>query len=115
MKPIVLRSPAAKIDLSDIWIFIANDNIYGADRVLDAIDTRCHLIAAQPMLGRHRPDLGGHIRSHPVGEYVVFYRPIDKEIRSSAYCMGRETFRPFGPGQNHDLGNRDWAQNWSLE
>jgi toxin ParE1/3/4 len=37
MKPFVL-TPLAEQDLSDIWDYIANDNIEAADRVLDALE-----------------------------------------------------------------------------
>ena len=31
-------TPRAKQDLSDIWDYIADDNVEAADRVLDALD-----------------------------------------------------------------------------
>jgi toxin ParE1/3/4 len=34
------------------------------------------LLATQPLLGKFRDDAGPDLRSHPIGSYVVFYRPL---------------------------------------
>jgi toxin ParE1/3/4 len=38
------------------------------------------LLAAFPLIGRDRPELGPQIRSFPFDSYVVFYRPSDTGV-----------------------------------
>ena len=33
------------------------------------------MLLANPRAGRRRPELGGELRSFPVGNYIVFYAP----------------------------------------
>jgi toxin ParE1/3/4 len=70
----------ARADLDEIWLYIAEDNPSAADRFLDTLYERFLLLAGQPLLGRDRPELALNLRSLPVGNYVIFYRPIDDGI-----------------------------------
>ncbi|MGD1104127.1 MAG: type II toxin-antitoxin system RelE/ParE family toxin [Terriglobia bacterium] len=69
------RSSQAQRDLVDIWLYIANDSPAAADKFLDQIDTLCKLLSTSPLLGRSREELGRSLRSFPVGDYLIFYRP----------------------------------------
>jgi toxin ParE1/3/4 len=69
------RSSQAQSDLVDIWLYIANDSPAAADKFLDQIDSICELLSASPVLGRSREELGRNLRSFPVGDYLIFYRP----------------------------------------
>ncbi|MFG1378042.1 type II toxin-antitoxin system RelE/ParE family toxin [Xanthobacter autotrophicus] len=70
----VTRSPLARLDLVEIWTFIAADSERAADRMLDRIGEAAGILAVNPAAGRARPELGDGIRSFPVGAYVIFYR-----------------------------------------
>ena len=70
----------ARADLDEIWLYIAEDNIPAADRFFDTLHERFVLLAGQPFLGRARPELAPNLRSLPVGNYVMLYRPIDDGI-----------------------------------
>jgi len=70
----IVRSQAARLDLYDIWQFIAEDNEAAADRLIDRIDAVFRMLADNPQGGRARPELKIGIRSFPVGAYIVFYR-----------------------------------------
>ncbi len=74
--PTVLRTSQAEADLSDIFTYIAEDNLVAAENTLRLIGTKCALLAQTPALGRDRSDLHPRVRSFPVGNYVIFYRPI---------------------------------------
>jgi len=52
---VVRRTARAEDDLVDIWLYIAADNPDAADRLLEEIDRKCLLLAANPLLGRPRP------------------------------------------------------------
>jgi toxin ParE1/3/4 len=56
MKPFVL-TPRAAQDLSDIWDYIAADDIEAADRVLDALENGMVKLAKNPGMGHWREEL----------------------------------------------------------
>lgn len=70
----VRRSDLAEADLIEIWHFIAQDSPDAADRFLDLLEEKCHLLAASPEMGRRREDLAPALRSFPVGRYAIYYR-----------------------------------------
>ncbi len=80
MRRDIFRTPLARLDLIEIWQFIADDNETAADRLLDRFETTLKMIADNPKAGRARPELADHIRSFPVGNYILFYRLTDLGI-----------------------------------
>lgn len=76
----VLRTSRAEEDLLDIWEHIADDSLDAADGFLDEIAEVCHRLAENPLAGRAREELAVNLRSFPVGNYVVFYQPIENGI-----------------------------------
>ena len=66
----------AEADLAEISAFIAKDNPTAAMRLIDMVEEKCRLIASRPAIGRPRDALLAGLRSHPIGQYIVFYRPI---------------------------------------
>ena len=77
----ILRTSQAHLDLIEMGLYLARDNPAAADRLLDAIDAACRLLAANPELGRLRPELAPEVRSFPVRGRVIFYRPIPDGIQ----------------------------------
>lgn len=47
----VVRTLLAEGDLLDIWLYIAQDNITAADRIVERLEQRCQTLGASPMLG----------------------------------------------------------------
>ena len=85
----IKRKRAAKADLLDIWEYVAADDIEQADRLLDAIETQSQKLARFPRLGRARDELLPSLRSFPVGNYVLFYRPSKDGIEIIRVLHGR--------------------------
>ncbi len=76
---VLLRS--AEADLADIWRYIARDSPQNASRLVRRIRTMCSTtLADNPYIGRARPELAPGLRSFPVGNYIVFYRPIEDGV-----------------------------------
>ena len=70
----VLFAQSAQTDLLDAWLFIAEDSLNAADRVLDTVAREASTLATQPMMGRARPDLAQGVRSWPTStSYILFY------------------------------------------
>lgn len=52
-----------------------------ADRLLDSITHRFHMLATHPNIGRARDeDLRPGLRSLPVGEYIIIHRIQDEDV-----------------------------------
>jgi len=86
--PNVFRAPLAERDLEDIWRYIANDSLSAADHLIDRIEEKCQLRATNPEMGQPRPELAPGLRSFSVGNYVVFYRPIEGGIEVARVVHG---------------------------
>ena len=84
----VLRTERARVDLLQIWTYIAGDNLPAADRMLDRIDAACHILAEQPLMGQPRPELAADLRSFSVGNYVIYFRPLDNGIELQRVLSG---------------------------
>lgn len=72
----IVRSRVSLEDLEEIWQFIARDSEHYADKWVGLIDSSINALAVHCDLGRHRPELAADLRSFPVKDYVIFYRPI---------------------------------------
>ena len=72
-----------EFELDDIWYYIARESgsTEIADRLIDSITDRFLLLASYPYIGRPREDLRPGLRSFPVGQYVIFYRIEDVDVR----------------------------------
>lgn len=63
---------SAENDLLEAWLFIAEDNLQAADRVVDTIDREARKLLAHPLLGRERPELYDGLRSWPTSTPTFF-------------------------------------------
>jgi toxin ParE1/3/4 len=73
-------SSAARQDQFEIWLHVAEDNEGAADRLIEEIDAKVRLLARLPELGRTRPEISKEVRHFPVGNYLIFYRPVPDGI-----------------------------------
>ncbi len=79
--PHVLRTRQAEADLLEIWIFIAEDSIRAADGLLERFEQAFQTDSTQPRMGRSRSELSPNLRSFPIGDYLIFYEPLDDGIQ----------------------------------
>lgn len=88
----------AQSDLDEIWLFIPRDDIAAANRVIDDLTSRLPLLAASPKMGRLRNELGADLRSHVVGNYLIYYRETPPGIFVLRILHGaRDVNRLFQP------------------
>lgn len=85
----VVLSELAEADLTDIWVFVAQDNAEAADRLLDQLHEKCRFLANSPKAGRQRPELDSSIRSFALANYLIFYRESAKGIEVARVLHGR--------------------------
>lgn len=70
--------PEAFADLTEIWEYIAEDNIDAADRVIGEIFDVLRPLPAFPHQGRRRPELTDRpLRFVLVREYLIAYFTVD--------------------------------------
>jgi toxin ParE1/3/4 len=74
------KTPQAEEDLLEIWVYIARDNEAAANRLYDRIERACATLAEHPHIGLERPELIQGVFSFPIGNYVIYYRPIEEGI-----------------------------------
>ncbi|MDX2005359.1 MAG: type II toxin-antitoxin system RelE/ParE family toxin [Meiothermus sp.] len=84
----VLKRPQAEVDLLEIWSFISRADFETADRYLDWINSNLELLATQPLMGRARDELRPGLHSLPVGNYVIFYTPLEDGVRVERIVRG---------------------------
>lgn len=74
-------SPEARLDLFEIWEYIAQDNVSAADRVTQEIEKAVTMLARNPELGHVRPDLTSKpVRFWPIYSYLIIYDPGTKPL-----------------------------------
>jgi plasmid stabilization system protein ParE len=77
----VLYAQSAQTDLLEAWLFVAEENITAADRILDTITLEANTLSLQPKMGRKRPELGKGVRSWPTSTpYILFYEVTDSGL-----------------------------------
>lgn len=69
----VLRSPAAKADLFEIWSYIAAHDDLAADRWLQKFDAAIARLSAFPGLGSTRPELPDAIFAFSIKPFLILY------------------------------------------
>jgi plasmid stabilization system protein ParE len=71
-----LYSPAARLDLLEIWEYIAQGDLEAADRVVEEIKEAVAMLANNPWLGHQRRDLATKpVRFWSVYSYLIIYNP----------------------------------------
>jgi len=75
-----LVSPQAAQDLQQINDYLFDKNPDIADRLLTVLTQKFDILAKFPNMGRRRDELSAFLRSFPVEDYLIFYRPIAEGI-----------------------------------
>ncbi len=72
----VFYTASAENDLLEAWLYVAEDSVTAADRMLDQIEAEAIRLLDQPLMGRERSELAPGIRSWPTSTpYILFYFP----------------------------------------
>lgn len=74
-------SAEARLDLLEIWEYIAQDNLDAADSVEWEIQEAVSMLARNPELGHLRRDLTSKpVRFWPVHSYLIIYDPTAQPV-----------------------------------
>jgi toxin ParE1/3/4 len=88
----LLKRPQAETDLDEIWWYIAQSHPQNADNFLDLLLEKCRLIADFPNSGKNRDELHEGLRSFPIGNYLIFYFPLENGIDIVRVIHGSRDF-----------------------
>ena len=85
-----LYSPEARLDLLEIWEFIARDDVDAADRVEREIEQTLSMLARNPYLGHLRRDLTSKpVRFWPIYSYLIIYDPATQPLLAKGHRRTR--------------------------
>jgi toxin ParE1/3/4 len=73
---IIRRTRISARDYAAIWDYVAHRNRSAADKLLKLFDEKLMFLSEFPGAGPARSELRARVRSFPVGQYVLFYRPV---------------------------------------
>lgn len=85
----IVWSAAARNDLDEIWLYVAQDNLETADTLVDRLTEIARPLADFPQMGVARTELADGLRSLTVGSYVLFYSAQRATIRIERVLHGR--------------------------
>jgi plasmid stabilization system protein ParE len=86
--------PEAFTDLTEIWEFIAEDNVDAADRLIADIFDALRELVVFPHQGHRRPDLTERpLRFILVRDYLIAYAPDESPLWVVAILHGRRNPR----------------------
>lgn len=94
---LIRRTPSSRKDYRAIWYYVAEDNPAAADSLLRVFDSKLQLLSDFPHAGRRRDEVRRRLRSFPVGEYVIYYRPIRGGIQLIRVVHGARDLRKIFP------------------
>jgi toxin ParE1/3/4 len=86
--PRVVFALIAEQDLDQIEDHVAEDNPTAAHELIQLFHDKCSLLATQPEMGRARPELAKDLRSFPIGNYLIVYRPMSDGIEVARVLSG---------------------------
>ncbi len=77
----VVQSHLALDDLQHIWDYIAADNRSAADKTITKLDETFEFLASNPLAGEEQLHLKSGLRRFVVGQYLIFYEPLEDGIQ----------------------------------
>jgi toxin ParE1/3/4 len=94
--------PASR-DIESIIDFVAdNISLDASDKLLKKINQKCSILAQFPAMGRKRDELLPLLRSFPVDDYLIFYRPIVGGIEILRVLSGYRDLNAFFEDLDHE-------------
>ena len=93
MKPVSI-SGKARLDLDEIWSYIAKDNMEQANKVLAEIEANFQKLAEWPRMGQFRKDIKDpRYRFWRVYSYIIVYLPDAKPLEIARVISGYRNLR----------------------
>ena len=81
-------STQAKYDLREIKNYIDRDHLAATRGFIETFRDQCNLIAKSPRMGRSYEEIAPGIRGFTIGNYTIFYCPIENGIAVERLLSG---------------------------
>jgi toxin ParE1/3/4 len=81
-------APSARLDLKEISTYIMRFNPIAARKFKNKIKQQCKLLADFPNMGQSCDNFESGLRSFPVEDYLIFYRPINGGVEIARIVSG---------------------------
>ena len=94
-KPQVRRTSEARNDLLEILTRIGRTDPKAATRLSAAIDDKLDLLTRFPYMGESCDEYAPQLRQFPVGNFILFYRPVEKGIELIRAFHGARDIPPL--------------------
>ncbi|MBI1829272.1 MAG: type II toxin-antitoxin system RelE/ParE family toxin [Thaumarchaeota archaeon] len=95
--PNIVKRPLAKKDMKGIWKYIADDSADRATQFLRLLESKMEILANTPLMGRACDELMPSLRFFPVGNYLIFYLPIEGGIEVARVLHGAQDIQRYFP------------------
>lgn len=92
--PQVNRSDEAEREPVEILVNIGRHNPMAADRFADEVERACQRLAQFPGIGAESNEAPAGVRAFAVGNYVLYYRPMDGGIELLRVLYGGRRITP---------------------
>ncbi len=84
----LLHTLLALDDISDIYAYIAQENVTAAEKMVRRFDEIAWMLADNPLLGERADRYRSGLYQFSVGKYVLFYMPIEGGIEVQRILHG---------------------------
>jgi toxin ParE1/3/4 len=91
--PRIVRTDPSKEDVLSIFEYIAADNPTAAFGWIEKLDETLERIAEFPLIGEQVDRLAKGVRRHCLGNYLIFYAPIEGGIEVRRVLHGARRIR----------------------
>ncbi|BAY38496.1 plasmid stabilization system protein [Nostoc sp. NIES-2111] len=93
----------ASRDIEAIIDYIAdNSSFNAAESLLTKINNKCEKLTKFPGIGCRRDELAPNVRSFPVNDYLIFYRPIEEGVEILRVVSGYQDLEGLFSEQGED-------------
>jgi toxin ParE1/3/4 len=90
---LIRRIAVSRRDYEAIWDYVAERNVSAADELLRDFDAKVVMLSEHPLAGPLRSEIRPRLRSFPVGNYLLFYRPMRGGIELLRVLHGARDLR----------------------
>lgn len=78
----------ARLDIKEINRFLSRENPQASTRFVDALEKKCKILADFPNMWRSFDYLAPSLRGFTIGNYIIFYRPIENGVEVDRVLSG---------------------------
>lgn len=77
----VERTRRTRVDMLQIWVYVAERNPPAADRVISRLNADIATLGRNSMIGESIDHLAPGLRRFASGNYVILFRPLENGVR----------------------------------